>query len=313
MKRVCLMTSWEVQCGIANYSTMLAEQLVKNGNQVGILGCNPYGTPTAKELNIPVERAFDVTMQTGRRFFDFEKAYKFLENYDILHVQYESALYMREDLIPFIREANRLGKRTVVTYHSSCIWPEFPFNYIHANCTPSKALSEIYKGNMLYLPHGIPEVSMKSMPTGKLKVRSFGLHRNNDDMVKAALKQTGLDVSYEPVYGSDKWLSNKELMEQLQDSHAIVLYYPPVDALVSSSAAGFAMGAERPLVVSDTNWFAEFDLGLEKVPWDNIPKLAEALKKALTEDFDPSTVRNMRKFKGWNTIAKAHEKYLYEK
>jgi glycosyltransferase involved in cell wall biosynthesis len=187
-------------------------------------------------------------------FFDESAALAAISDVDVLHIQFESSIYYRQWMLPFIDKVRAMGIRVLVTVHS-CLWPEM-YGRAHRFISHSPELAKQLSG--IYLPMPIPVT--KYRPLSSNRIVSFGLGRNEDGMVLEAMKRIHMPsttpyLSFQPLYGHNAWRSNDELVDALYDSRMITLLYPPIGTEVRSSSAAFALGISRPLVVTDTTWF----------------------------------------------------------
>jgi len=300
--KVGFLTTFNAPCGIADYARNLAREIRILGNDVVVLGNLPYGSGEVDNVNeFEVHKVFEVEIHTGKQFFDFEMIYGIIDKIDVLHIQFESAIYTRSLLSTLLKEIK--GKiPIVVTIHSSCNWLDSDFDAI---TTPVKKLAEM--NNFIWIPHGIPEFPKIERPID-LVVSSIGLGRNMDDIVVNTIKQIesdiGRKIEFITSYGHHKWLTQNELFEFLKKSRVVSLYYPPVDALVSSSACALSLGSYRPVIVSETNWFGEYDSNI--VLRSNAENLYNNIKKALLEDYNAENVDKLKKTRAWNVLAKQY-------
>lgn len=260
--RIGMLTTHNQACGIGEHAHHLMAALYRNGVGVKILKNIPYEPLVVEGLGEDfaeeIVEVWKVGIRTNEKFFDYDKAINTLKDCDLLHIQFESALYYKEQFETLVqRVKTELDIPVIVTYHSSCIWPSGCWNLVDGTTTASKALAEAVR--CIHIPHGMrnePDIDPRSSPP--YMIRAFGLARNRDDVVIPAIKklqEEGIEVAYETSYGNHKWKPIEELFAWLQDSHCIVIFYPPTDALVCSSAFPLAYSARRPVVISDTKWF----------------------------------------------------------
>lgn len=260
--KIGMITPWGQRCGIAQYAENMVAAIKQLGHEVVVIANIPYEDLTHKDQPF-VHRLFEVEGRTGKRKFDYERAMELLSDCDLIHVQGESSLYAQEYL------PSLMGKIVdipwCITHHSTCmprIGPNMRFHIAHSEKVLD-ALS-ISKPVRAVQPMPSPIVDYAEPPVlgDTLLLRSFGLGRNQDDLVKEAVQRvnealTDLpNIRFETHYGHHKWIPFSELLRWIQGSHACILYYPPVGAQVTSSNAYLALGCGRPLVVSNTNWFS---------------------------------------------------------
>lgn len=259
--RIGFVTSWGQVCGIAQYSENLVAALQMLGHDVQVIANRPYEPLTHVDEKF-VHRLWDVEGRTGKRDFDYRTAFSILEMCDVIHVQSESALYA-QTYLPTL-QSGLPAKRFVVTHHSTCMARMLPTVRMHV-AHEERVLDHlgIPKGIRVQMPMPSPVVDYVDPPVlgDTLLLRSYGLGRNKDDMVNAAVDSwnkisKSTKLRFETSYGHHRWLPYHELLRWIQGSHACILYYPPVGAYVTSSAAYMALACGRPLIVSDTAWFS---------------------------------------------------------
>jgi len=282
-----VMSSYNECCGISAYTERLLSHLSKDVD-ITLLRNTPYNkVPATNYANVKDLECFKVTIWTNEIYFDEAAALAAVQEIDVLHVQFESALYHASWLIPFLTKVRALGIKVVCTAHSSCIWPGLA-SYIDVWLSHSESLAASLNGLHIHMP--IPLTTRRDVPETK-DIVSFGLGRNDDGMVYEALdtvRATHPDALFRPNYGSNKWLTDAELLDYLYSGSTITLLYPPIGAEVRSSSAALALGVCRPLIVTDTGWFKTAldtfgrrgEQGLYAV--NSIAELAETLNTVLS-------------------------------
>lgn len=256
MPKIGFVTSWNEKCGVSEYSKTIVNGLISLGCEVSVVANYPKDQvePDASY----VKRLFHVPFMTQQNFADVDGIVETLRTCDLIHVQFETNLYSPEWFIQLIVKLKTLGKPIVFTMHSSGMWQNFPVQLVDWFLSHTKMWCT---NDVINFPveFGIPCAN----PSRVLK--SFGLGRNNSDHIRAAISgKSGnlsvdvgspLNVGYETCYGTDKWRTKQEIVDLISDSRGVALIYHPIGATVSSSAAAFALGTDRPLLVTNTGWF----------------------------------------------------------
>lgn len=284
--KVAMMSSYDECCGIAAYTDRLITGL-RATCDITLLKNKPYRKVSLRHYeDVKEVECFEVTIWTNNIYFDDAKALAAVQDADILHIQFESALYHQSWMLPFLAAVRGLGIPVVVTAHSSCIWPTL-HNRVDKWIAHSSTLAQQLNATWVHMP--ILFYPFRELDSSK-KIVSFGLGRNQDDMVLKALEAIRLEnpgVKFEPHYAHHKWVPEVELVDYLLSGRAITLLYPPTGALVNSSAAAFALGLSRPLIITGTSWFStvmETFNGVHGVYVANSPEaVATAIKKCLSK------------------------------
>jgi hypothetical protein len=259
--KIGMISSWGQVCGIAQYTENLVAALKSLGHEVQVIANKPY-EPITHPDEPYVHRLWEVEGRTGKKHFDYDQAFAILKQCDITHVQSESALYA-QTYLPTL-QSGLPSTRFVATHHSTCAARMLPSVRMHI-AHEERVLDAlgIPQGHRASIPMPSPVIKYAEPPVlgDTLLIRSYGLGRNQDDMVNEAVKHwnsRGINpkIRFETNYGHRKWLPFPELLKWIQGAHACILYYPPVGAFVTSSAAYLALACGRPLIVSDTSWFS---------------------------------------------------------
>ncbi len=103
--KVLHITTHNEECGIAKYQEQFLECLRKiHGTEHAVFEYSPNRTKvmSAAEFD-PVLKQFSEQMR----------------DYDILHVQHEFSFYSKDELDKIVNEAKRLGKKVIITVHTS--------------------------------------------------------------------------------------------------------------------------------------------------------------------------------------------------
>lgn len=159
MKHLCLVTTWEQDCGIATYSKMLVDQL-KDKYQITILAetnGNFHAEATMKD-GVKVIDCWNRHFSSGGSLKGVIDAL----NPDVVHIQHESNLYkMQTDLLEHIYDT---GAKIVTTLHT----PDFNNQAVVEFASQSdlvlvhnEPLARSVNGSipapLQYIPHGVQE------------------------------------------------------------------------------------------------------------------------------------------------------------
>jgi len=266
--KIALATTWNQQCGISEYSRSLVDALTRLGHEVTILGSNVF--PLLKEDEPFVTR---LGMPTSC---------------DILHIQYSSYIFTREYINSILTIASNNGTKCFATFHDQFL-PGFDYEKLDGIIAHR---NDIFQ----HLPEDIPKYVMPSgVLTSPVRITSFGLGRNKNGEIQKVCDKLGFDFL---VSDFRNWISQEELLEFIKRGDATVLWYPDNKAAGSSSCARIAIGARRPLFVSECEWFKELH-GVEDVLFF---KHEEDLEAKLEGYFDNAFIKS----NNWDTIALKH-------
>ena len=243
--KVALIAPWAEVCGISDYSQNLCAGLRAKDIDVHVFA----NFPKAKLESDPeyVTRCWHGPYLDNIHETDISFVEQLL-TYDLVHTQFETSLFHPSWMPKLVEEL--YGKVPIVfTMHSSGIWPSFNQGMVSKYITHEPMP---WYENSAIIPMGIKFYNNDIKGDPK-QIISFGLGRNNDDFVREAVK--GTNSTFRTTYGHHKWLSKPELVTEIQKAFSVSLIYPPVGASVSSSAANLAIGCNRVLFCSATNWF----------------------------------------------------------
>lgn len=240
MLKVGMLTTWNTQCGIAEYSRYLVNAMRKRDDlDVTVLGSINYGDRKVQDDEDYVRPSFAVLPWNDYGDHSLDVQGILDANYDVLHVQYEVLLYNQQLFNELLSEYAGLK---VITYHDNCIPPGLPVNAFNLQYTHRE---DVGVGTRYLLPFGIENRA----PC----VKTFGLGRSRKDIIGAICERNEWEFACS--FGEQEWKSTDELTAWLRDSDAIVLYYDDVPSAGSSQAARTAIGTRRPVILNDVTWF----------------------------------------------------------
>ncbi len=287
--KIGFISSYAERCGVADYCQNLAQGFIELGNEIKIAANYP------KDQLFPdpeyVKRFFHVPFMTNETTADTNGIVEYLADRDVIHVQFEQSLYHPSYFIPLIQDLKNLGKRIVFTMHSAGFWKEMNPNLVDQFCVHEP----LWCPNQIVVPMSVKFYDdINPTETFNKSITSFGLGRNDDNIVKEAIK--GTDYQFNPTYGTNKWLSREELVCNIKKSQVIVLLYPDVAINVSSSAIAIAMGCDRPIIITNSRWFSHVInypnlYVIEGFYYEGREETTKQLRFALDHLFDPAEQR----------------------
>jgi len=285
--KIGMMSSYKQECGVAEYCANMATAFRNDGHDVCVLGNYPYGDVEADDDK--TFRCFHVELRDNKTDWDLDGAVAFASNIDVLVIQYEASLYPSSTFNQFLKAfKERVACKIVVIFHSSCIWPSFPWGLMdYGIAHDAGILANIRSANKKIVPHATidyaardpKEVRKELGLLDAFTVSSFGLGRVQYKETIPAVTQRGYQyVISSPASESNrineiiatmpKWqqslvkyysdyVPQDIFIKRVQTAEVALIYYPPVGASVSSGAVRIALGARVPVVVSNTNWFSD--------------------------------------------------------
>lgn len=304
--KIGMLTTWGVQCGIAQHSSFLVEALTKAGHEVQVF--HQKGGVTGTDGGIITRPCWEWYGRTNKVEFD-EEALEMMKECDVLHIQYEAFLW-HQDYLPKVMKAAR--GPVFMTHHSSCTGPGCPVSEVKANIVHDNDFPTMQ--NRVVMPMGIPEWDFVTFDQTRPTMGSFGLGRNDDEYCLEAMREASEmladPIRYETHYGTSKWVGMLQLRDILQQHRILALIYPKVDAIVSSSAACVALATGLPVLCSNTRWFQHLRDYVHLV--DSKSEMAHLIAHYMTNshnifDMAQQRAKEAVEKRGWSKIAKMHE------
>jgi hypothetical protein len=204
---------------------------------------------------------------------------------DVLHVQYQQAFYNMPVLTDLL---TRFGGVKAVTYHDNDFFPNFPYEEFDVRYTHREGVG---LGECVVIPHGVED--------RRPVVKTFGLGRSRDDIIRAVCDRNGWE--FRKYFGGleKKWLDAEDLYTWLRDSDAIVLWYDEAKGAGSSGAVRIAISTRRWVVCNSTTWFHDLPRsGPNFAKVDTPAELEASLREKLGNEF---VARD-----SWTVIADRH-------
>lgn len=265
--KITVATTWNQQCGIAEYSRSLVTSFLKLGHEVKILGSEVF--PLLKEDEPFVTRL-------GKP-----------DKCDVLHIQYSSFIFTQEYVNRILILAKSNGTKCFVTFHDQFL-PGFDYSQLDGIIAHR---DDVFK----YFPDTPKHIIPSGIPTVPVKIMSYGLGRNRNDDIKRVCDELGYDF-----FISDyrNWKTQEELLEFIKGGDGVILWYPDNKAAGSSSCSRFAIGARRPLFVNNCTWFQEIAGCTDVIFFRDYQDLRNKLQERF---YNPAI-----DYQNWDKIAEMH-------
>lgn len=249
--KIGFLSSLGSKCGISSYQQELSEGLIERNQDVKVAS-NYRGNPFSTDEPLPeyAKELFHVHFMDQQRGVDANGILSFLKDRDIVQIQMEAALYSQESLtdliIRFRRELPNI--KLIMTTHTAAMYPNWDSRFIHHYISHEKMWS-----TDSLIPLGVKRYSDINPEVISNSICSIGLGRNDDEFIKNAI--SGMNVNYNTLYGSKKWLPKRDLIKEVKKNRVIALIFPPIDNILASSSVMTAMSCDRPVIVNNVSWF----------------------------------------------------------
>ena len=289
--RIAMVTTWNVKCGISEYSRDLVYSLRELGVEVVVF--------SKRDENVYPDEDF-VKRVTWNNIYDF-CAHIIDRGFDAVHFQNQGSFWSKEWFEGVLKVLKEAGIRTIVTFHDSAIWTDFDFSNIKDIIAHRvEILDKVPRGVVIGQTCTIVPMGVLYLPP---KICSFGIGRNDNEAVRTVCDSLGF--VYHVINPQYKWLSQGELIKTIREYDAVVLWYGEVGIVGCSAGARMAISSRRPVFTSDVTWFKD-------VPDHLITKsqTLEELKEELRGYFD-NHVEEYLKNNNWDLVALEH-KDIYE-
>jgi len=224
---------------------------------------------TTGEDGPDVVRCFDTPVWSHGGQFDFARIMDEIPARGIgtVIISYQCALFEGTGLERLLSWLTGRGVRTIAILHDSYIQFDQTLADVQVVTGPSM-LS--HAPDATVIPQGILEVEPVPEETTRREyglegtlVATLGLGRTDYALVDRAVRRLGWRfLVFDPtrscpledshVVRVQQWLPQPEIVRILQVVKATVLWYPPVPAEVTSSAAHIAVASRRPVIVNKT-------------------------------------------------------------
>lgn len=169
-KKLAIVSTFGIRCGIAGYAASLTEALVRDGHEVHIVAAEtPNECPSGggASPSISIGWHFDNVNWIGSRFLP-EKILGQIEiqgKVDHLNIQYHPGFYSIYYLIDLLNMANERGISTSVTLHNTRLIAEQDMSILLAQGSliflheRNHAVDANLSSRIRYLPHGGPDIA----------------------------------------------------------------------------------------------------------------------------------------------------------
>jgi hypothetical protein len=282
---VGMVTTWNTQCGIGEYSSNLARAMRRRDDvDLKIFGSVNEGERAVREYAAGETPVFRVQAWDPAASYEFDIETVLAADLDVLHIQYSNLFYKRKRLIELMR---RFEGVVALTYHDKIV-PRNTFPHGFPDLLYAHR-EDVGIGGRRYIPQGIdvrPPV-----------VKTFGLGKSRDDLIAELCERNGWRL--ETSFGERRWLEHEELYQWLRDCDAIVLWYDEDLTSGGSAAAPLAIATRRPVFVNDTEWFR--DLPHRTATLRKVADLEELEREMRDVLEDPYAAE-----RSWDTVADTH-------
>ena len=254
--KIGLVSTWGERCGVSEYTATLADELFKKYEvNLKIVANYPKDCQVIDDAPNYIRQLFHCPFMTNQTTADVDEIVEFFKDRDVVHFQFETSIYHPSWFSTLLERLKANKTKIILTMHSWGIWHNFNQSLVDRFVTHEPIYSPDISTVISMPVKDYFDVGDGIIPNYN-QVCSFGLGRNRDEDIIAALKDVP-NVSYVTHYGSTgKWLDELDLIEKIKESWIISLIYPQVGARTSSRAVTVAMGCDRPILCTPTNWFA---------------------------------------------------------
>lgn len=327
--KVGIITSWNIKCGIAEYSRNLIGSLRKLQADVRIYPVNEIRDP--------------------RILPNFE-------NCNVVNFQYEHGLFKQTDLYEWVTRFRRLVKSTklFITVHQVLkgdIWGSL-YDMLDGVIVHSKHFGDVLKDKTYVIPHGCPVYKDMSIEEARRKLgrknkrfflSTFGFmfphkgwehiigampsvqkghskctllmvcsHFRDKDKTKPtakALKKYAKKIDANVKFLHDKW-DIDEFMPLIQTTNIFVTSQETVNRMIISGSAMMGISARRPTITNDCSIYTQIQPYSYVVPRRRPDKLAEAILDLLSnpklyEEYQNKAIEAYQQF-NWDAVAEQH-------
>jgi len=169
-RKLAIVSTFGIRCGIAGYAASLAEALVRGGHQVHVVAAdtpNESPAPASASISVSIGWHFDNATWVGSRFVPEEVLGKTggRREVDHINVQYHPGFFSVHSLVDFLNLANGRGIATSVTLHNTkaiarqdmeILLAQGSLIFQHDRDHPEFAGGSPH---VRYLPHGGPDIA----------------------------------------------------------------------------------------------------------------------------------------------------------
>lgn len=241
-----MLTTWNSNCGIAEYSAHIVKEFLtmKEKNNVLLLTNKPNSS-LESHPRLGVVPVFGVHWWGEDPKFQFGKALSEMNDFeykngaiDVLFIQYQSSLYEAKGFNQFI---SGVKCPIILVQHDSTVNKEHDFSKIKRRIVHNE---EISVDDYITFPTIERTAS----------VFSFGMGRNDYDFIEKACTEIGVNFwSHDSRKAG--WWPEEKLFEAMRFCDAVVLWYNDVPLKGQSAALRTAISSHRPVIVNNIGWF----------------------------------------------------------
>ncbi len=330
--RIGILSSHGIKCAVAENAVELAGKLREQGHAVTIFGnwtdgrIRPEHRGRLTRSEPEAVACFEVQPWSRGAGYDLELVWRQIMGWEIraLLVEYQASIYPGAFLTELLARCAARGLRRVVTFHDSYIPSGLP-ELADVRVVHGASLLRRLPGATV-IPQGVqrlPEVPRREVQHREGwpadLVATLGMGKVDYRLIYGAARSIGwTTLAFDPLYSCTlpnaadlillrDWFDQRELVGRLAAAHATVLWYPPVDAQVVSSAAQLAVAAHRLVLVNNgVPWFQD-------LPADVFVKLRDPGELAVWLQHglvDPERERRQQAFIDANCWDQVARRYL---
>lgn len=335
-----MMSRWNIPCGVSTHAELLGRALVKMGHNLKVLAPVEYDDYQVDKDESYVSRCFRLPKKKEGFFFDPEP---FLEdNCDVFVVQNLEIMPM-EDLLKIYPKIKERAKTVLVVHEGKP--PNnstfYKFNWDAVVCFDERYkrfLCNIYPEDKIHIipypcyplmPGDKKEARLKmNLPLDKKIIFNYGIgiyrHLHLLPTIERVSKKYPLifltlthiqewyelfdavRLRYKFIELRNGKLPINTLYTYLHASDCLLIHKDSAEAIVLSSTAYLCLGAGRPILAHNTNFFATFDKEVLKYS-----SLSEALEDVFEQkDNVKSVLKTAEEFVKENSSSEVAKKFI---
>lgn len=172
-----------------------------------------------------------------------------VDDSDLVIVNYQDSV---QPLVVF-NEYLDAGRDTIIIFHDLCINQGLHLANARVRVTHAR---NVYRAIPQCLFYPMP------IPYRQLRIGSFGLGRNEHDLITEACEEAGADYSI--LRGDQEWVHRSDLRAFIRNQDIIVFWYPECSAAGTSFGVRLALSEGVKVITNNTEWFNDVPEGVTK-------------------------------------------------